>query len=73
MAEPAATRKGNDPTRERFEEAIAFAAPLLDLVLAVGDRISRIAEPVDYEYYPIRDPESQEESGTGQQPDDSAL
>jgi hypothetical protein len=24
------------------------------LVLAVGERISRIAEPQDYEYYPVR-------------------
>lgn len=47
-----------DPVRHRFEQAIGVAAPLLDLVLAAGERISRIAEPVDYEYYPVRDPES---------------
>ena len=41
-------------TRERFERLIGVAAPALDLVLAVGDRISRIAEPEDYEYYPVR-------------------
>lgn len=46
---------GGDPVRGRFERAISLAAPLLDLVLAVGDRISRVAEPVDYEYYPVRD------------------
>ncbi len=39
---------------ERTERLIGFAAPFLDLVLAVGDRISRIAEPQDYEYYPVR-------------------
>ncbi len=50
-----------DPTRRRFERAIGAAAPLLDLVLAAGDRISRIAEPVDYEYYAVRDPDSGEE------------
>ena len=33
---------------------IGIAAPFLDLVLAVGDRISRAAEPEDYEYYPVR-------------------
>lgn len=33
---------------------IGLAAPFLDIVLAVGDRISRIAEPEDYEYYPVR-------------------
>jgi hypothetical protein len=41
-------------TRERFEQLIGAAAPFLDLVLAVGDRISRAAEPEDYEYYPVR-------------------
>lgn len=40
--------------RERVETAIGVIAPFLDLVLAVGDRISRIAEPKDYEYYPVR-------------------
>jgi hypothetical protein len=40
--------------RERAEKLIGIAAPFLDLVLAVGDRISRIAEPRDYEYYPVR-------------------
>jgi hypothetical protein len=39
---------------ERVEALIAAAAPVLDLVLAVGDRISRIAEPREYEYYPVR-------------------
>lgn len=42
-------------TRERFEGLIALAAPLLDLVLAAGDRLSRVAGPED-EYYPIRPP-----------------
>lgn len=41
--------------RERFEAIIAFAAPALDLVLAAGDRLSRVAGPED-EYYPIRPP-----------------
>lgn len=40
--------------RDRFETVIGVAAPFLDLVLGVGDRISRIAEPSDSEYYPIR-------------------
>jgi hypothetical protein len=39
---------------ERAETLIGLAAPFLDLLLAVGDRISRIAEPQDYEYYPVR-------------------
>lgn len=40
--------------RERVEVLIGVAAPFLDLVLAVGDRISRIAEPREYEYYAVR-------------------
>ena len=41
-------------TRNRFESLIGLAAPFLDVVLGVGERISRIAEPTDHEYYPIR-------------------
>ncbi|MEO7198087.1 MAG: hypothetical protein ABIZ50_06400 [Solirubrobacterales bacterium] len=41
-------------TRRRVERLIGAAAPFLDLVLGVGDRISRIAEPTDHEHYPIR-------------------
>ena len=41
--------------RERFEGLIALAAPVLDFVLAAGDRLSRVAGPED-EYYPIRPP-----------------
>jgi len=52
-----------DPTQQKFETAIAAAAPLLDLVLAVGERISRVAEPVDYEYYPVRGEEGDAEDG----------
>lgn len=74
MAESDSSRNEEDPTRRHFEQVIGAAAPLLDLVLAVGDRISRIAEPVDYEYYPVRDPDAEEESGDGREsPDRSAL
>jgi hypothetical protein len=41
-------------TRERVEGLISAASPLLDLVLAVGERVSRIVEPEDHEYYPVR-------------------
>jgi hypothetical protein len=54
--------------RERVETLIGFAAPFLDLVLAVGERISRIAEPQDYEYYPVRAdelPREERNSATG--------
>jgi hypothetical protein len=33
---------------------IRLAVPALNLVLAVGERISRIVEPEDHEYYPPR-------------------
>ncbi len=41
-------------TRRRVESLIRLAAPALDLVLAVGERVSRIVEPEDVEYYPPR-------------------
>jgi hypothetical protein len=40
--------------RERVETLISIAAPALNLVLAFGDRVSRIVEPEDSEYYPVR-------------------
>jgi hypothetical protein len=41
-------------TRDRFETLIRLMAPGLNLVLAAGERLSRIVEPDDYEYYPVR-------------------
>lgn len=40
--------------RERAEALIGFVAPALNLILAVGDRLSRIVEREDQEYYPPR-------------------
>jgi hypothetical protein len=40
--------------RERVETLISLAAPVLNVVLAFGDRLSRIVEPEDSEYYPVR-------------------
>jgi len=40
--------------KQRFETLIGVMAPALDLVLAAGERISRIVEPEDYEQYPVR-------------------
>jgi hypothetical protein len=45
---------GQVRTRRRVEGAIRLMAPALDLVLAVGDRVSRIVEREDVEYYPPR-------------------
>lgn len=41
-------------TRRRVESVIRIAAPALNLVLAVGERVSRLVEPEDHEYYPPR-------------------
>lgn len=41
-------------TRERVETLIRLMAPALNLVLAAGERLSRIVEPDDPEYYPAR-------------------
>jgi hypothetical protein len=41
-------------TRDRVETLIGLAAPVLNLVLAAGDRLSRFVEPEDSEYYPVR-------------------
>jgi hypothetical protein len=38
----------------RVETLIRLMAPALDLVLAAGDRVSRIVERDDPEYYPPR-------------------
>jgi hypothetical protein len=43
-------------TRDRVETLIRVIAPGLNLVLAAGERLSRIVEPDDSEYYPIRTP-----------------
>ena len=50
-------------TRDRVETLIRLMAPGLNLVLAAGERISRIVEPEDSEYYPIRTslPEGEEQ------------
>jgi hypothetical protein len=55
--------------RERFESIIRLAAPGLNLVLAAGERLSRLVEPDDPDYYPPRttpepqpEPQSERES-----------
>lgn len=40
--------------RDRVESLIRLAAPGLNLLLAVGERVSRLVEPEDHEYYPPR-------------------
>jgi hypothetical protein len=41
---------------DRVEALIGLAAPVLDLVLSAGDRVSRALAPGDSDYYPIRPP-----------------
>ena len=41
-------------TRARVEGVIRLMAPALDLLLAAGDRMSRVVERDDVEYYPPR-------------------
>ena len=41
-------------TRERVESVIRLVAPALNLVLAAGERVSRLVESDDPEYYPAR-------------------
>jgi CBS-domain-containing membrane protein len=40
--------------REQVEGVIRLMAPALNLVLAAGERLSKIVEPQDTEYYPPR-------------------
>lgn len=43
---------GQTRNRKRIEFVIGLLAPGLNAVLAAGDRISRLIEPEDHEYYP---------------------
>ena len=49
----AALTPAQQARRARIEGLIGLAAPVLDLILAVGDRVSRIVGPED-EPLPIR-------------------
>lgn len=60
---------GQRRNRDRMETFIGLLAPALDLVLAAGDRLSRVVEREDSEYYPVRsgllEPEAGEKSAEG--------
>ena len=66
----AALTPGQRRTRERVETVISVAAPALNLLLAFGDRLSRIVEPEDSEYYPVRSGLTEGESEDGLSPTD---
>ncbi|MEA2398885.1 MAG: hypothetical protein QOK25_2441 [Thermoleophilaceae bacterium] len=40
--------------RDQVETVIRLIAPGLNLVLAAGERLSKIVSPEDDEYYPVR-------------------
>jgi hypothetical protein len=40
--------------RDQVEGVIRLMAPALNLVLAAGERLSKLVEPDDAEYYPPR-------------------
>ena len=40
--------------RDQVETVIRLMAPALNLVLAAGERLSRLVEPDDPDYYPVR-------------------
>ena len=40
--------------RDQVETLIRLMAPGLNLILAAGERLSRIVEPDDPDYYPVR-------------------
>ncbi len=46
----------NAALRRRIEIAIRIVSPLLDLVILVGDRVSRVLERDDPTYVPARTP-----------------
>ena len=54
--------------RQRIERLIGFAAPVFDVVLAVGAQVSRIVGPED-DYIPIRAPSDAFELGRGRRND----
>lgn len=41
-------------TRDHVERLIRLMAPGLNLVLAAGERLSRIVSPEDDDFYPVR-------------------
>jgi hypothetical protein len=40
--------------RDQVETLIRIMAPALNLMLAAGERLSRLVEPDDPDYYPVR-------------------
>jgi hypothetical protein len=45
---------GQRTWQRRFEGLIGLAAPALDMLVTAGERASRVLQPGDSDYYPIR-------------------
>jgi hypothetical protein len=58
----------NPVLRGRIETVIRVLSPLLDLIIAVGDRVSRVLEPDDPDYVPPRMPSEGESAPRGLRP-----
>ncbi|HUO73089.1 MAG TPA: hypothetical protein VMU39_20140 [Solirubrobacteraceae bacterium] len=58
----------NPVLRARFETALRILTPVLDLVLLLGDRVSRLLEPDDPDYVPARMPYEGESVPRGLRP-----
>jgi hypothetical protein len=58
----------NPVLRGRIETVLKLASPLLDLVIAVGERVSRVIEPDDPSYVPARMPREGESAPRGLRP-----
>jgi hypothetical protein len=55
----------NPALRGRIETVLRLASPLLDLVIAVGERVSRVIDPDDPSYVPARMPREGESAPRG--------
>jgi hypothetical protein len=60
----------NAALRGRIEAGIRLAAPFLDLLLAVGERVSRLISPDDPDYVPARMRSEGESAPRGLRPRD---
>ena len=54
--------------RDQVETLIRLIAPGLNLVLAAGERLSRLVSPEDDEYYPVRSGSIDPRIGRGSEP-----
>ena len=65
MAQPSPTQLA---WRQRVEAALAIVAPALDLMLAAGDRLSRVVERDDLDWVPPRRSLGTAPGTTGEKP-----